>query len=266
MSSRKKPQPPESRLERARLLLPLTLANADRKEMNRLCKLVDLMPAVRERGVLDVEERQDDQVVGEILDEYMPTSDGERPHVAGLELIFPPDLERDQRQGRKAYLPWQYLCTGQLRWAVANACHIQGDAITAKRLRQERKDLRKLLDVLIQTDRTPKGLDRVEDLIQARIVRPAANLHVALDVEQDRLRVIEIRETGDLGVRNTHCLLDIFGQYPVSSLARCKFEGCKRYFVPGAEGRRRTRGVMFCTDACKRSWTNQAVRSKPDTR
>jgi len=266
MSSRKKPPPSESRFERARLLMPLTLANADRKEMNRLCKLVDLMPAVRGRGVLDGEEREEDRVVLELLDRYMPTSDGKRQHVAGLEFVFPPDLERDERQGRKAYLPWQYLCAGQLRWAVANARHIQGEALTARRLRQERRDLRKLLDVLIQTDRTPKGLDRIEGLIQARIVRPAVNLHVALDVEQDRLRVIEVRETGDLGVRNTHCLLDIFGQYPVSSLARCKFEGCKRYFVPGAEGRRRTRGVMFCTDACKRSWTNQAVRSKPDTR
>ena len=145
------------------------------------------------------------------------------------------------------------MLTARLRGAVGNASLVNGSPISRERLLVEREDLRELLDALM-SESTPEKLDTIERLFQSRMLRVSREMRVVLDTDADLLRIFTLPQTTDLGLLNTSLLLELFSRYPVSTLGRC--EHCQRFHIPGAEGRKRTRGVLYCSQLCLRTAMN----------
>lgn len=253
--------------ERASLLVPVTLANVDDKELGVLRQLLEfktrLQPGKRmapsTRSKLEMEQAQ-------LLDEPYPV-------VKEGEGKGPFDVPRAKRQRRQHYAPWRSRLTLHLRRAVAKAKEINGKKPSMKVLEQERAAVLDILDLIVEinslTGLRQKRAHREELVAQLRSILndrielddKLAFIEISLDDKKDRLLVTRPLKTGDLGQRNTRCLLRLFDDYRFSSFGRCKLDNCGRFYVPGAEGRRRTKGVLFCSDSCKRTWTNLQQKS-----
>jgi hypothetical protein len=162
------------------------------------------------------------------------------------------------------------MLAGRLRSVVASRTKINGRPSSASGLRREQQSIRVVLDAIITFNELHEAgedlaaaSEVVEKLLEERLssLRKREHLRPGIDAGLDRLRMLSLPDHNDLGSINTQHLFDLFSEYPVSSLRRCKLETCGRYFIPGAEGRKRTRRVLYCSDACKRGWTNAKRRS-----
>jgi len=261
---KKEPFDREDELEdRARLLLPVTLANTNDEELDVLLRLLDLtrrlkpgatrmVPKTRKRLT---EERE--HLLGEL-----------EPLFEGKDAELPFNAPRRKRQGRKHYVPWRSRLAHHLRRMMATATEINGKPITAELLDLERQALRDILDKIVECNALAKRtrgkrrraalVDEIQDAIIDRLVEDQRLqfLDVAVDDELDRLVVSTDLHPADLGTTNTRCLVRLLESYAFSSVGRCKLASCGRIFFPAADGRKRTKGVLFCTDSCKREETN----------
>lgn len=249
--------------ERASLLVPVTLANADEEDFDVLCQLLELSTRLR-RG-----KRMAPTTRSKLEEERAQLLDEPSPLVKEGEGKGPFDVPRAQRQRRQHYAPWRSRLTLHLRRSVAEAKEINGDKSSRTVLERERAAIRDLLDLIVELNGLPEARrqkvrrDELVEQLRASITErieqdeKLAFLEISLDKDKDRLLVTRPLHTGDLGQRNTRSLLKLLEDYRFSSFGCCKLDTCRRYFIPGAEGRRRTKGVKFCSDTCKRSWTNK---------
>jgi hypothetical protein len=250
----------EDPLARADLLVPLTLVNTDDAEFYALGELMVLRR--RRDGATGTERQRLADRVSQVVDELTPVGDNGKLYLAGEVFEDPFLASRDQRQRKDHFVPWRKLLAGRLRWVVAARALINGRPADEETLRLEKEELALLLDAMIAfnldaNDRQDRAKE-VERLLSNRLgpLRATEQLRPGIDTQADRIRLLAFPAPDDIGALNTQRLLDLFALHPVSSLRRCKFGGCRRVFVPGAEGRKRTRSVRFCSDPCKRAWLN----------
>lgn len=244
-------------------MVPVTLVNADDGEIRQLTRLIALAPRFRGQDPKRIAPQRKAQweELCALLDEHTPVYDGGRTLLGGkVALELHDGVKRDQRQSQTSYRPWRMLLALRLRQAVAGAIHLHGKKITPKLLSAERRELRRLLDSLIAygrlaLPRPTRATDRIESRLRERLSHNKEVPRVGLDADEC-LKVFPVPNAGDLGLLNTWCLFELLRQFPVTSLGRCAREACRRYYVPGAEGRKRTSGIRYCADACKRILTN----------
>jgi len=252
-----RPADPNKREEdlerRAHLLVPLTLANTNELQFGVLVRLVEL------RQQLDNPPRSEElKERAQLLAELAPDP------ASGAPFSGP----RSKREGMRHYLPWRNRLEHYLRRAVANAEEINGKSISATTLEDEKRAITEILEgirrlnSLVQSDASKKAVGQAMAEVNLRLLDRRVEAHrlkivdMRIDLKRDRLVSISMPHARDLGTANTECLKQLLETYPVSSVARCKLESCSRLFLPGAEGRRRTKAVLFCDDSCRRAWAN----------
>lgn len=246
--------------QRARLLVPVTLVNACEDELEILARIADIKGrleighlADRVRGRLGAE-------LAALRKELTPAPDDH---------LHPFSVPRSCRQRVQHYVPWRRRLVHVLRNMVADAAKINQEPISGELLMSEQREIRKILDEVIQYNNLVMDgaaqkscaaaalqLERTFRVRLTRHVNELVYLEPEVDAVGDRLRMGVKFPHHDLFVFNTGCLIRLLRSYPLSSLTQCKEEACQRYFIPGAEGRSRRRGVKFCSDACSRRWTN----------
>jgi len=285
-------------LERARKLVPLTLANASLDEVAVLARIA-IAPRVSGGGA-SVDEGTpiaeiDDTVKAKLVEEGVTYDGGGRLQVRKAVLVDPFGLPPDQQERFKPVVPgtkknlrtpftrlrdvlqnratiggWNYALTYALRARVAECSEVNGKPISEAALIEERTNIIALLKAIVAfsirtkevavaegdakrvraCNAMDKALDLVEKLFAARSITRAEKILV--DVEHDRLRLLPALTSPDIAVRNTIALLRLFTDWPLQSLARCKYSKCRRYFVPGAVGYTRSVGQEYCHPYCSR--------------
>jgi hypothetical protein len=249
-------------LYRARVLAPLTLADASDVGLEHLVAIiagtrgdscpdgasgrdtVDLLPKLRALWQADPQ----------VFARWSEPGDRGVPWTSPADLFSRLTGGRNQVERKEARDDWSTFRWLVLEQLVAGSHFINGRKITGKRLRQEREELAVLLDSLIA-----QMYDDVQNTLDRRVKEAGPDIRVI--VRLDHLRTLAIPRLSDLGAHNTSSLVALFRQYPLSGLGRCAYQECGRLYIPGAEGRRRTHGQKYCCTYCQRESVTEQRRS-----
>jgi hypothetical protein len=272
--------PQEGILERARLLVPLSLANANLEEIAVLAGLATstetlVKGAGGSEAYSAAEAFQNERLLGEgltvtrneppiLLVRGRPMIDPFHVTAATRARLARPkpgrkspprNQPRDALQARSVFDNWNDVLTHALRSCVAGCSSVNGQPISESGLSDERSNIINLLDAImllstLTEQELPNGVDRVEQILATRRANVGAVGKLVVDTEKDRLVLLEIPAVGDFATYNTWAISQTFTHWPLKSLARCNAERCRRYFVPGASGYGRTIGIKYCHHYC----------------
>lgn len=261
-----KPITVEALINRARVLAPLTLADAPPWGLENLAELIEHSP----QGDVPEEKSHRGRVSDQLLKDMVSVwkadprtgTRGSEPGDAKPTWTAPEELftkmagGRNQIERKKARDDWAIIRWFALRRLVAAASTINGETITTEGLRQEREDIAHLFDLLLSAEDDP---DSVTDVIDGRLLEAGPIIKVSL--ESDHIHTVAHPPFGDLGAHNTLSLVALFQKYPLAGLGRCEHDECGWLYLPGAEGRKRTYGQHYCSAYCLREATAKNRRS-----
>ncbi len=262
-----KPLTVEALLQRARILAPMTLADETDRGLENLTKLVDQSP----RGDVPDPGTTRAAVSNTLFTEFTAfwkadpnaRSRWTEPGNDSVPWTVPDDLltilgdGRNQDERMKARDDWHIIRRITLRQLVASATYINDQAITAALLRQERDDLLRLFGMMLEAE-NDTDTDAVTVEIDKRLAMAGPTIRVTF--ESDHLKTLAIPRFGDLGAHSTISLIEMFRQFPLGGLGRCSYAECRRLFIPGTDGRKRTTGVKYCSAYCRREAEAQVRR------
>lgn len=224
-------------------LLPLELASVNDTELNFLSTIARHMAEVRQSSSVGAEKNALVEVDG-----WFPG--GPRPPTQRA--------ARGRPSKRARSTVWPGILVERLRLAVATATHLNGRPMSAARLAVEREDLRLFLVVLIERDLgDAETRAEVERFFAERLPRASLAMTVKPSKDGARLLLRAVDGNRDLGHHDTVALVELLGEFGLGAVRRCRLDSCGRFYIAGADTRSRTRGVMFCSDRCKRAWNNE---------